>query len=76
MEVEMELNEKLALIEEVLEVDKGVLNENSILGEQGDWDSLTQLSLVVTIRTKFNKELTGSQIRNMVTVQDILSYME
>jgi acyl carrier protein len=74
----MELNKKLALIENILEAEVGKegLNRDTILGEIGDWDSLTQLSLVIIMKEKFNKELTGSQIRSMVTVQDILDYME
>lgn len=45
----MNLQEKLALIEEVLDVETGSLTPETLLAEVGEWDSIAALSLVVML---------------------------
>lgn len=72
----MELKQKLALIEEVLDTDEGALTPETILEEVDGWDSIAGLSLIVMLDENFNKTITGNQIRAMKTVADILAFME
>ena len=67
--------EKLALLEEMLELEEGELNEEMVLSEIDNWDSMTKLSLIVLMDDEFGKKLSGEQIKSFTTVQDILDYM-
>lgn len=67
--------EKIALLEEMLELDKGALNEDAVLADIDEWDSMAALSLIVLMDEKFGKELSGKQIISFVTIKDILDFM-
>ena len=72
----MELKEKLALIEEVLDVEEGSLSPKTELADVDEWDSIAALSLIVMLDEKFEKTVSGAQIKALETVNDILDYME
>ncbi len=71
----MELSEKLALLEDILDVDSGSLSCEQALEDIDEWDSLSALSVVVMIKDEFNKKLTGDQVRSFKTIQDIIDVM-
>ena len=72
----MELKEKLALIEDVLDVEEGSLSPETELADVDEWDSIAALSLIVMLDEKFEKTVSGAQIKALETVNDILAYME
>lgn len=72
----MDIKEKLAKLEEIMEVDEGTLSPETVLSDVEEWDSLSALSYVVMMRDDFSKKITGDQIRSFKTVQDILDSME
>ena len=72
----MELQEKLALIEEVLDVEEGSLKPETELADVDEWDSIAALSLIVMLDEKFEKTVSGAQIKALETVNDILAFME
>ena len=72
----MNLQEKLALIEEVLDVETGSLTPETLLAEVVEWDSIAALSLVVMLDEKFEKTVSGVQIKALASVNDILDYMD
>ena len=72
----MELKEKLALIEEVVDVEEGSLSPETELADVDEWDSIAALSLIVMLDEKFEKTVSGAQIKALETVNDILAYME
>ena len=67
--------EKIALLEDMLELEAGALNENTVLADVAEYDSMAKLSLIVLMDDEFSKKLTGEQIREFKTVQDILNFM-
>lgn len=69
-------HEKILLLEEMLELDEGILNEDTALAGLEEWDSMAALSLIVLMDENFNKKLTGAQIREFKTIQDILDLMD
>jgi acyl carrier protein len=71
----MNNSEKLAMLEEVLEMDEGTLSADMQLEELEQWDSMAKLSVIVLMDDEFGKELTGDQIKKFVKVQDILDFM-
>ncbi|MDO4922015.1 MAG: acyl carrier protein [Phascolarctobacterium sp.] len=72
----MELKEKMALIEEVLDVEEGSLTPETLLSDVEEWDSIAALSLIVMLDENFEKTVSGAQIKAMKSVKDILAYME
>ncbi|SBW03803.1 conserved hypothetical protein [uncultured delta proteobacterium] len=72
----MDTQEKLAALEEIMEMDEGTLTPETSLAEIEEWDSLAALSFVVLMSEEFHKKISGSEIRAFATVQDILVTME
>ena len=72
----MELKEKLALIEEALDTQEGALAPETVLDEVESWDSIAALSLIAMMDDNFGKTLSGSDIKALKTVGDILAHME
>ena len=68
--------EKLALLEDMLELEKGTLAPETELASIDEYDSMAKLSLIVLMDDECGKKLTGEQIRMFKTVQDILDFME
>lgn len=71
----MTKEEKIALLEDMLELEAGALNENTVLADVAEYDSMAKLSLIVLMDDEFNKKLTGEQIREFITVNDVLDFM-
>ena len=67
----MTKEEKIAMVEEVLDLDAGDLSEDSILEDIEEWDSLSVLTLISEMKKKFDISLSTAQIRSFVTVSDI-----
>lgn len=72
----MKLEEKIALLEDMLELDGGTLKPEAVLADIDEYDSMAKLSLIVLMDDEFGKKLTGEQIRVFKTVQDILDFMD
>lgn len=68
--------EKIALLEETLEIDEGTLTEDMLLEEVDEYDSMAKLSLIVMMDDEFGVKLTGDMIKGFQTVGDILAVME
>ena len=67
----MSKEEKLAMLEEVMDLDEGELTEESVLDDIEEWDSLSVLTLISEMKKKFDISLTTQQIRDFKTVADI-----
>lgn len=72
----MTQEQKIALLEEMLELDNGSLSPETELSSIDEYDSMAKLSLIVLMDEECNKKLTGEQIREFKTVADILNFME
>jgi acyl carrier protein len=67
--------EKIRLIESTLELDEHTLNENTLLANIENYDSMTKLTIIVLCDDEFNKKLTGEQINAFKTVKDLIDFM-
>lgn len=67
--------EKIAMLEDMLELDGGTLKPEMNLDDIEEYDSMAKLSLIVMMDDEFNKKLSGEQIRTFKTVRDILDFM-
>ncbi len=68
--------EKLALLEDMLEIDEGALTPNMRLEDIDEWDSMAILALIVLFEDEFGKEITGRDIKKYDTIADILTAMD
>ena len=71
----MTQQEKLAMLEDMLELDEGSLKPEMELAEIEEYDSMAKLSLIVLCDEECGKKLTGEQIREFKTIADILAFM-
>lgn len=71
----MTQEEKIAMLEEVLELDNGTLTPEMKLEDVKAFDSMAKLSIIVMMDDEFNKKLTGEQLLEFKTVSDILDFM-
>ena len=71
----METKEKLAMLEEMFELEDGTLKEDTLLNDIEEWDSMSKLSLIVLIDDEFGKKVSGEQIKSLVSIKDILNLM-
>lgn len=67
--------EKLALIEETLELDEGTLAMDTVLADVDEYDSMAKLSLIVMMDDEFGVKLTGDMVKGFETVGDIVKLM-
>ena len=58
----MELKEKLAKLEEIFDMDDGALSPDMQLADIEEWDSLTQVQLIVEIQKEFGVKFTSSDL--------------
>lgn len=67
--------EKIALLEEIMDVEPGTLKLNDELSKFEEWDSLSKLAYAAEITSKFKKRVTGEEIKAFVTVEDAIKSM-
>lgn len=68
--------EKIALLEETLDLDEGTLTPDTVLDDVDEYDSMAKLSLIVLFDDEFGKKLTGDEVKSFKTVADILAATE
>lgn len=71
----MTQEEKLDALAEIFDCDSGELKPETRLDEIG-WDSMAMLSVIAMAKSRFNRKVLGSQIREFETIQDILDVMQ
>lgn len=67
--------EKLALLEDMLELEEGDLTMEMALDDVDEYDSMAKLSLIVLMEDEFGVKLTGDMIKGFETVGDIIALM-
>ena len=72
----MEIREKLAIIEDIMEVDEGSLTEETVLNDLDEWDSITRLSLLIYYEEEQGKKLTGEDLKAFTTVKDLTDLID
>nr|WP_315018195.1 acyl carrier protein [uncultured Campylobacter sp.] len=72
----MDINEKMALIAELLELEVSDFTPETKLEELEEWDSLAAISYVVMMDEHFGVTANPNDIRNFKTIQDILDSMK
>lgn len=68
--------DKLAMLEELLEVEEGTLKPETMLTDVEEYDSMSMLSLIVMMQDEFQVNLKSADVKGFQTVGDILARME
>ena len=71
----MNIEEKIAMLEDIMDLDEGTLSLNSVLDDFEEWDSLSKLSLIVEAKNTFGLTLQSETLREFKTVKDICDYL-
>lgn len=71
----MSVEQALETLEEILELDEGTLQEDMVLEDIEEWDSMSKLYLVTYVKKNLKKRLTVEEIKEFVTVKDICDYL-
>ena len=66
---------KMALLEEMFEVDEGSLTPETELSSIENWDSMMKLTLIVLMDDECGKTLKSDDIKGFKTIKDIMDYM-
>lgn len=72
----MSEKERIELLEEIMDLGANTLSVDSVLAEFEEWDSLTALTYISEMDSRFGKKVTGDQIKAFVTVTDAIALME
>lgn len=68
--------EKIEMLENTLELDKGSLKPEMKLKDIPEYDSMAKLTLIVMMDDELGKKLTGEDIQSFNIVQDVLDFMD
>lgn len=71
----MTTEEKIAALEDVMDLDEGELTLDSVLTDFEEWDSLSKLSLIAIAKQDFGKVLDTDTLEEFRTVKDICEYL-
>lgn len=71
----MSEREKLALLEDMMELEEGELSLDSVLDDIDEYDSMAKLSLIVLMEDEFGIKLSTDVIKCFKTIGDIVALM-
>lgn len=68
--------EKIAMLEEIMDVDEGSLTMDTLLNDLEEWDSLSKLSLIALAKQKFGLTIRTEVIEEFNTIRDVCDYLK
>lgn len=71
----MSTDEKISMLEEIMDLDEGTLCLDSVLEDFEEWDSLSKLSLIAAAKKDFGIVLGTEKIAAFSTVKDICDFL-
>ena len=73
----MELNEFIAnFADQFDETDASEIQADTEFHEIDEWGSLTGMGVIAMVKTVYGKRITGKEIRECVTVEDLFNLVE
>jgi len=72
----MSEQERIELLEEIMDLDAGTLKTSDTLADYEEWDSLTALTFISEMDERFGRKVSGEQIKSFKTVADAIAIME
>lgn len=72
----MSEQERIQLLEEIMDLDPGTLHVSDTLADYEEWDSLTALTFISEMDERFGKKITGEEIKAFITAEDAIAVMQ
>ncbi len=72
----MKDTEKIAMLEDLFEIDEGTLEATTDLDDIEEYDSMAKLAMIVMFQDEFNVNLSSEDVKSFKTVGDIIAKME
>ncbi len=72
----MSTDEKLALLEDCMDIEKGTLRLDDLLSNLEEWDSLTILTIISAFEEKTGKTIASKALRKASSVADVLGLID
>lgn len=71
----MNNEEKMELLAEMLELEAGDFDAETVLEDLDEWDSFARLSFMSLVDEHFGKLITSADIKSLKTIADLLRVM-
>ena len=71
----MTQEQKLAMLEDLMDLDAGTLTPETVLSDLDEWDSIARLSFISMLDDEFDKLVKGAVVKEKETVADLLALM-
>lgn len=71
----MTIKEKLNCLEELFDIEKDTLSEETELDEISQWDSMAAIALIAMFDDKFGKVITPVEVKGFKNIKDIIDQM-
>lgn len=72
----MTIKEKLNCLEELFDIEKDTLSEETELDQISQWDSMAAITLIAMFDDIFGKSITHAQVKGFKNIKDIINEME
>lgn len=70
----MNIDEKMQALSSIFESwDKATTPETRL--DQTDWDSMAMMGLVALLKSRFNKQIRVADLKQMITINDLLQLL-
>ena len=63
------------VLADIFDLEKEEFNENTVLADLDEWDSLAKLSLMAEAKKSYNKKITTEDMNSFLTIKDIIDYL-
>ena len=63
-------------LEDLLDIEKDTLNEDTALENLSQWDSMALITIIAMFDSDFGKVVTSQEVQEFITVKDITDKME
>lgn len=71
----MTLQEKINFLEEIMDLEEGTLEVDTLLDDVEEWDSISALSLTVEMKKNYGLEVTSKILQDFKSINDICSFI-
>lgn len=72
----MTIQEKLSILQDLLDIEQDILNEETVLDQLSEWDSIAAITIIAMFDSQFGKVVSPDEVKEFKTVKDITDKME
>lgn len=72
----MTIQEKLNILQDLLDIDQDILNEETVLDQLSEWDSIASITIIAMFDSQFGKVVSPEEVKEFKTCKDITDKME